>query len=341
MVSSRLVLRLFKPVASFCVAFACSGALSACFALHGFSFTTVPEPAVCGDGVLGFGEACDGELFAQGRSCVRLGFISGALACSSECELDTQACASAEAEARLVSFASFDAGTLRDDHDPARSYSSFSAGGQTPFPNASLAAATEPDAVPAARARFVSASAGPHELRVALDTSAVDVNAASLTYQAWLRIGGGDDEQAVRVAWEHAGVARVEAQRIAGGRYLLRAVLSEVYVLEAPVVMFPGAWTFVSLGIDRGDPAQLRAALRVVDTTGGLFIAGLELPREGNAPRAPYVSLLNAQAAAAETAWLGGLDDWALWQVMRTPAEVCADAGGSYDGPSGGCAFSP
>lgn len=46
---------------------------------------------LCGDGVLGTTEACDGSEL-DGQDCVSQGFSSGTLECTSSCEFDTSAC---------------------------------------------------------------------------------------------------------------------------------------------------------------------------------------------------------------------------------------------------------
>jgi hypothetical protein len=46
---------------------------------------------VCGDGVAGPGEACDGADLG-GATCVDLGFDAGELACADDCTFDTTAC---------------------------------------------------------------------------------------------------------------------------------------------------------------------------------------------------------------------------------------------------------
>jgi hypothetical protein len=46
----------------------------------------------CGDGVINVaGEKCDGEDFGH-DSCISLGFLGGALGCTSSCRYDTSAC---------------------------------------------------------------------------------------------------------------------------------------------------------------------------------------------------------------------------------------------------------
>jgi alpha-tubulin suppressor-like RCC1 family protein len=50
-----------------------------------------PGPAECGNGVREAGEACDGTDL-DGQDCLSLGFDSGELACSAECDLDTAGC---------------------------------------------------------------------------------------------------------------------------------------------------------------------------------------------------------------------------------------------------------
>jgi len=49
------------------------------------------EPAVCGNGSLDQGEACDGDEFG-GQTCVSLGFDSGDLACTGACVINSMGC---------------------------------------------------------------------------------------------------------------------------------------------------------------------------------------------------------------------------------------------------------
>jgi hypothetical protein len=48
-------------------------------------------PAVCGNGVLEAGEACDGSSLG-GETCKSLGFVGGPLKCDEACEFDTSSC---------------------------------------------------------------------------------------------------------------------------------------------------------------------------------------------------------------------------------------------------------
>ena len=51
----------------------------------------VTVAAVCGNGILEFGESCDGNLLG-GMNCQDLGFSGGQLACDAECSFDTSSC---------------------------------------------------------------------------------------------------------------------------------------------------------------------------------------------------------------------------------------------------------
>src|SRR3989339_2251209 len=61
-----------------------------------------PEPVVlvpvCGDGVIDSVEVCDGSALG-GATCVSQGYVSGALACSSQCAFDVSGCVSNPAPA--------------------------------------------------------------------------------------------------------------------------------------------------------------------------------------------------------------------------------------------------
>ncbi len=66
--------------------FALLAALAACQ-------STADYPAVCGDGVRGAGEACDGALIDPARdTCEELGQGTGVVHCHTDCTLDTSMC---------------------------------------------------------------------------------------------------------------------------------------------------------------------------------------------------------------------------------------------------------
>jgi hypothetical protein len=52
--------------------------------------TTEAMEAVCGDGIVQAGEACDGP--DPGTTCVALGYVSGELACGTDCQFDISGC---------------------------------------------------------------------------------------------------------------------------------------------------------------------------------------------------------------------------------------------------------
>jgi len=56
--------------------------------------------AVCGDGVIDEGEACDGTELGD-ATCISEGFADGTIACASDCTLDVSACTCAEVPADL------------------------------------------------------------------------------------------------------------------------------------------------------------------------------------------------------------------------------------------------
>jgi hypothetical protein len=62
-----------------------------------FGAGTCPAAPVCGDGVIGAGEACDGMLLG-GEDCLSLGFASGTLACDASCAFDTSGCVAPAAD---------------------------------------------------------------------------------------------------------------------------------------------------------------------------------------------------------------------------------------------------
>ena len=53
---------------------------------------TVPGP-VCGDGIIGSGEQCDGSNLG-GATCVSVGFGGGSLSCKANCTYNTSQCIS-------------------------------------------------------------------------------------------------------------------------------------------------------------------------------------------------------------------------------------------------------
>ncbi|MBU1245308.1 hypothetical protein KJ612_19055 [Myxococcota bacterium] len=48
--------------------------------------------AVCGNGILETGEACDTDVFPDGADCIALGFTGGTISCAADCTLDTTTC---------------------------------------------------------------------------------------------------------------------------------------------------------------------------------------------------------------------------------------------------------
>ena len=68
------------------------------FAVTGEPLAEEPE-AVCGNGVVELGEACDGEELGN-ATCISLDYGSGTLACSSVCTYDISGCVVGEEESQ-------------------------------------------------------------------------------------------------------------------------------------------------------------------------------------------------------------------------------------------------
>jgi len=60
------------------------------------SITATVNLGLCGDGIVGSGEQCDGSALG-GASCASRGFTGGTLSCASSCEFNTSACTSTSA----------------------------------------------------------------------------------------------------------------------------------------------------------------------------------------------------------------------------------------------------
>src|SRR3989344_3049007 len=56
--------------------------------------TATVNLGLCGDGIIGTGEECDGSALG-GATCVSRGYASGSLSCAASCEFNTSACTSA------------------------------------------------------------------------------------------------------------------------------------------------------------------------------------------------------------------------------------------------------
>lgn len=72
---------------------------------------TTPQPVVCGDGVRGSGEQCDGSDFGT-TSCETLQLPSGALFCSADCTIDFSGCRGACGNGRREGTEQCDGGDL-------------------------------------------------------------------------------------------------------------------------------------------------------------------------------------------------------------------------------------
>ncbi|MBU1069817.1 hypothetical protein KJ975_09655 [Myxococcota bacterium] len=60
--------------------------------LNNLNNTNNVNNAVCGNGILETGEACDLDAFPEGTNCLSLGFTGGTISCAGDCTLDTTTC---------------------------------------------------------------------------------------------------------------------------------------------------------------------------------------------------------------------------------------------------------